>query len=160
ALVAAFRATLEELDDADLLLHVVDAGHPNLHERLIVVKETLGTLGLADRPSLLVFNKADTLAGAEGGALREALGGEFPGAVFTAARTGAGLDALRARLAELAAAGWQHVKVVVPYRDGALVQRVRERGALRGTQYGESGIEIEADVPPDLASELTHRHSA
>jgi GTP-binding protein HflX len=158
-LVAAFRATLEELDDADLLVHVVDVGHPNLHERLIVVKETLASLGLADRTSLLVFNKADTLRGPEGDALREALGAEFPGAVFTSARTGEGLDPLRARLAELAAAGWKHVKVIVPYNDGALVQRVRERGALRATQYGEAGIEIEADVPPDLAHELTHRRS-
>ena len=154
-LVAAFRATLEELDDADLLLHVVDVGHPNLHERLIVVKETLVSLALGERPSLLVFNKADTLHGPEGDALREALAGEFPAAVFTSARTGEGLDALRARLAELSAAGWEHVKVVVPYADGALVQRVRERGSLRNTAYSEAGIEIEADVPPDLAHELT-----
>lgn len=154
-LVAAFRATLEELDDADLLLHVVDVGHPNLHERLIVVKETLVSLALGERPSLLVFNKADTLRGAEGDALREALAGEFPSAVFTSARTGEGLDELRARLAELSAAGWERVKVVVPYADGALVQRVRERGSLRNTAYSEAGIEIEADVPPDLAHELT-----
>ncbi|MEK7863963.1 MAG: GTPase HflX, partial [Chloroflexota bacterium] len=155
ALVAAFRATLEELDDADLLLHVVDVGHPNLHERLIVVKETLASLELAGRPSLLVFNKADTLHGAEGDARREALAAEFPAAVFTSAHTGEGLDALRARLGELAAAGWERVKVVVPYADGALLQRVRERGSLRNTAYSEAGIEIEADVPPDLAHELT-----
>ena len=157
ALVAAFRATLEELDDADLLVHVVDAGHPNLHERLVVVRETLRSLELAERPSLLVFNKADTLRGAEGDAMREALGAEFPTAVFTSAKTGEGLDALRARLGELAAAGWQHVKVTVPYAAGAMVQRVRERGALRGTEYGERGIEIDADVPPDLAAELAHK---
>jgi GTP-binding protein HflX len=156
-LVAAFRATLEELDDADLLVHVVDVGHPNLHERLIVVKETLQSLGLAERPGLVVFNKTDTLRGPEGDALREALGAEFPRAVFTSARTGEGLDELRDQLAKLAAAGWKHVKVTVGYPDGALVQRVRERGALRATEYGERGIEIDADVPPDLAAELTNK---
>ena len=156
-LVAAFRATLEELDDADLLVHVADAGHPNLHERLLVVRETLRTLGLAERPTLVVFNKADTLRGAEGDALREALAGEFPGAVLTSAQNGEGIDALRDRLRELAAAGWKRVKVTLPYSDGALVQRVRERGALRAADYSERGIEIDADVPADLAQELASR---
>ena len=169
ALVAAFRATLEELNDADLLVHVVDAGHPNLHERIAVVGETLKTLGLADRPSLLVFNKVDTLTlakrgplppGAEGAALREALEGEFPGAVFTSAASGVGLERLRACLAEAAARDFKRVRVVVPYTEGALVQRVRERGTLHTTAYSEAGIEIEADVPPDLARELTRRRSA
>ncbi len=156
-LVGAFRATLEELNDADLLVHVVDAGHPNLHERLGVVKETLASLELADRPSLLVFNKMDTLRGAEGDALREALTGEFASAVFCSAQSGAGLDALRVRLGEQAAARWKHIKVVLPYSDGALVQRVRERGQLRAAAYSERGIEIDANVPADLAKELTSR---
>lgn len=157
ALIAAFRATLEELGDADLLVHVADVSHPNLHERLLVVRETLGSLELAARPSLLVFNKADALQGEEGAALREALAAEFPGAVFASAKSGEGLDGLRTRLAELAATGWQRVNVTVAYADGALVQRVRERGALRSTGYGERGIEIDADVPADLAAELASR---
>ncbi len=156
-LVAAFRATLEELADADVLLHVVDVGHPNVHERMTVVRETLAALELADRKTQLVFNKADALRGAEGDALREALGGEFPSALFVSARTGEGVPELRARLAVLAASEWKRVKVVVPYSAGALMQRVRERGALRATAYGERGIEIDADVPPDLAAELTEK---
>ena len=159
-LVAAFRATLEELEDADLLIHVADVVHPNLQERLIVVRETLRSLELADRPSLLVFNRSDMLRGEEGGALREALGAEFPAAIFTSATAGEGLDALRTRLAETSAARFKHVKVVVPYSDGALVQRVRERGQLRAADYSERGIEIDADVPPDLAKELTAKRLA
>ena len=159
-LIAAFRATLAELSDADLLVQVVDVGHPNVHEQMLVVAETLRSLELADRKQQLVFNKADTLRGEEGAALREALGAEFPAALFTSARTGDGIAELRARLAELAAADWKHVKVVVPYNEGALVQRVRERGALRATEYREAGIEIEADVPADLATELTRRRPA
>ncbi len=155
ALIAAFRATLEELNDADLLLHVVDVGHPNLHERMIVVRETLTSLDLASRESLIVFNKADTLRGAEGEALREALGAEFPAAVFVSARTGEGVEALRERLGAVAASRWTKVDVTVPHREGGLLQRVRERGALRKAEYGEAGIHIEADVPADLAAELT-----
>jgi GTP-binding protein HflX len=155
ALIAAFRATLEELNDADLLLHVVDVGHPNLHERMIVVRETLTSLDLASRESLIVFNKADTLRGAEGDALRDALGAEFPAAVFVSAHTGEGVDALRERLGAIAASRWTKVDLTVPHREGGLLQRVRERGKLRSAEYGEAGIHIEADVPADLAAELT-----
>ena len=154
-LIAAFRATLEELNSADLLVHVVDVGHPNLHERMIVVRETLTSLDLASRKTLVVFNKADTLRGPEGEALREALGAEFPAALFVSAHTGEGVDALRERLGAIAASGWTKVDVTVPHREGGLLQRVRERGKLRSADYGEAGIHIEADVPADLAAELT-----
>jgi GTP-binding protein HflX len=153
-LIAAFRATLEELDEADLLVHVVDVGHPNLHERMIVVKETLASLDLASRETLIVFNKADTLRGAEGEALREGLGAEFPAAVFASAQTGDGVDALRERLGAIAASRWTKVDVTVPHREGGLLQRVRERGKLRSADYEEAGIHIKADVPADLAAEL------
>jgi GTP-binding protein HflX len=158
-LVAAFRATLEELNDAHLLVHIVDVGHPNLHERMIVVRETLTALGLASRETLIVFNKADTLRGAEGDALREALGAEFPAAVFVSATTGEGIDALRDRLGSVAASHWTKVDVTLPHREGGMLQRVRERGKLRNAEYGEAGIHIEADVPADLAAELTSRQT-
>jgi GTPase len=158
-LIAAFRATLEELNSADLLVHVVDVGHPNLHERMIVVRETLTSLDLASRKALVVFNKADTLRGPEGDAVREALGAEFPAALFVSAHTGEGVDALRERLGAIAASGWTKVDVTVPHREGGLLQRVRERGKLRNAEYGEAGIHIEADVPADLAAELTSRRT-
>lgn len=158
-LIAAFRATLEELNGADLLVHVVDVGHPNLHERMIVVRETLASLDLASRKTLIVFNKADTLRGPEGDALREALGAEFPAALFVSAQSGDGVNALRERLGAIAASGWTKVDVTVPHREGGLLQRVRERGKLRSADYGEAGIHIEADVPADLAAELTSRQT-
>jgi GTP-binding protein HflX len=153
-LVAAFHATLEELHDADLLVHVVDASHPNLRERLGVVGDTVRSLGLADRPTLLVLNKADALRGAEGETLREALASEFPAAVFTSALTGAGLAELRERLAAAAARGWRRVTVRLPYSAGGVIQRIRERGALHRADYGEAGIDVEAEVPPAFAAEL------
>ncbi len=153
-LVAAFRATLEELEEADLLLHVVDVSHPNLHERMAVVGQTLRDLGLADRPSLIVMNKADALRGSEGDALREALSGEFPGAVFVSARGGEGLEELRDSLAAAASRGWRPVTVRLPYSAAGLLQRIREHGNLRRADYGEAGIEVEAEVPPAFATEL------
>jgi len=154
ALIAAFRATLEELADADLLVHVVDVAHPNVHERMRVVAETLRSLELADRPRLLVFNQTDRLRGAEGGALREALAAEFPAAVFVSALRAEGLDALRERLASAARARWKRVDATLPHAAGALVQRIRQRGALHRVDYEERGIRIEAEVPPDLAAEI------
>ncbi|HVR88577.1 MAG TPA: GTPase HflX [Candidatus Limnocylindria bacterium] len=154
-LLAAFRGTLEELSDADLLVHVADVSHPNLHELMRVVSDTLRTLELADRPRLLVLNKADALRGPEGEALREALGAEFPKAIFASARTGDGAEAIRGRLAEEARARWTSVQVVLPYETGgAMLQRIRERGVLRREDYSERGIDVEADVPPGLAAEL------
>jgi GTP-binding protein HflX len=154
ALVAAFRATLEELADADLLVHVADVAHPSLHERVQVVDDTLRALGLEHRPRLLVLNQTDRLRGDEGNARREELAAEFPAAVFASALRGEGLDALRARLAERAAASWRRIRTTLPYQAGALVQRIRARGALRRADYEESGIRIEADVPPELAAEI------
>ena len=154
-LVAAFRATLEELADADLLVHVADVSHPNVHERMRVVKDTLATLGLATRPQLLVFNKADAPRGPEGDALREALGAEFPNALLVSGRTGEGIDTLRGRLAEAARASWMTIRLTLPYdRGSAIIQRIRERGALRREEYSEAGIDVEAEVPADLAAEL------
>lgn len=155
ALVAAFKATLEELEDADLLVHVVDAAHPNLHERIGVVNDTLAGLGLEARPRLMVLNKTDALRAGEGEALREALGAEFPEAIFVSARTGAGIDVLRERLARAARADWTAVTVTLPYdTGGALVQRIREHGTLQQVEYGEGGIRVEAEVPAALAAAL------
>jgi len=161
ALVAAFRATLEELNDADLLVHVVDVSHPNAHERMRVVDETLRSLGLGSlraqgplQPKLLVFNQTDRLRGGAGAALREALAAEFPAAIFVSALRGEGLDALRERLAAAATARWKRIDATLPYAAGALVQRIRQRGALRRAAYGERGIRIEAEVPPELAAEI------
>ena len=101
-----------------------------------------------------MFNQTDRLRGEEGEGLREALGAEFPAAVFTSALKGEGLDTLRARLGEAAAASWKRVKTTLPYHAGALVQQIRTRGSLRRVDYEEAGIRIEADVPPELAAEI------
>src|SRR2546428_8808054 len=86
-LVAAFRATLDELREADLLIHVADVASPELHAEMRTVAAVLGELGLGDRPRLVLFNKVDLLAEGE---LRGSLAEEFPAALFVSARTCAG----------------------------------------------------------------------
>ncbi len=101
-LVAAFRATLEELEEADLLLHVIDITHPNAAEQAEVVERTLAELGLAHKPRIAVFNKVDRLAGGDGALPDEAIVQEFlpyirqwqPRAVLVSALRGWGLEEL------------------------------------------------------------------
>jgi GTP-binding protein HflX len=98
-LVAAFRATLEELSDADVLVHLVDITHPNAEEQYATVERTLEDLGLAGKPRIVAFNKVDLLTSAEGepGVVRELEGSlhiEHPEAVLISAGKGWNLDSL------------------------------------------------------------------
>ena len=155
ALVAAFRATLEELGLADVLVHIADVASPELHAEMKTVDAVLADLELADRPRLVVFNKIDLLS--DDPSRRQALAAEFPAAHFVSARTAEGLPELREALRQEASAGWRRIRVTIPYESSALLQRVRERGALLREEYGETGITLEANVPPDLAGELRGR---
>ena len=116
-LVDAFEATLQEAVDADLLLHVVDAANPNHPEQIAEVQRVLASIGAADVPQLLVFNKLDALAPSRRPTRlvdRFELDGQLVARVFASARTGDGLPALRAQLA--VAAG----RVVAPQQPAAL----------------------------------------
>ncbi len=108
-LVAAFRATLEELEEADLLLHVVDITHPSAAQQSQTVDDTLAALGLEDKPAVTALNKVDLLAKRDGGSIaslgelngyEESLAEHRPEAVLVSAERGWGLDELRARIAD------------------------------------------------------------
>ena len=143
ALVAAFRSTLSEARDADLLLHVVDAADPLRDERVAQVNEVLAEIGAADLPQVLVFNKIDRV---EGGAPRLDRPAEGPPRVWLSARDGVGLDLLRDAIGEVL--GLQRVqgRVHVPSRAGRLRARLHELGAVRGEQAGDDGWEIQVDL--------------
>lgn len=93
-LIAAFRATLEELEGADLLLHVVDGSHPQIYHQIDAVTETLNELGLEEKSILLIFNKTDKISPAH----RKELSDAFPDAAFISARSGYGLQDLKAKI--------------------------------------------------------------
>ncbi|MEW5990799.1 MAG: GTPase HflX [Chloroflexota bacterium] len=150
-LVDAFRATLEEVNRADVLLEVVDAADAHFAEHRITVQTVLDELGAGDKPRLVVFNKADLLDAA-------ARNGDTPapaiaGAVFVSALTGFGLETLRAELAALLASLWVAVDVHVPYAAGELLARVRERGTVE-LEYGNRDVRVTGRVAPALAGEL------
>lgn len=155
-LVAAFRATLEELEDADVLLHVLDISHPNAEQHRATVEQVLRELGVDRTPTVLVLNKVDLLYPDAGeGALRLAereYGG--PGVVPIAAARGWGLDRLLAAVQQALVAGWQRVRVTIPYGQEGIVSQVRQRGRVDREDYTDRGICLEARVPPDLAGAL------
>ena len=150
-LVDAFRATLEEVNRADVLIEVVDASDPHREEHRTTVQTVLDELGAGDKPRVVALNKADLVE-------RTALDGSAPapavgGAVLVSALTGFGLDTLRAEIAAVLASLWMDVDVALPYAAGELLARVRERGTVE-IEYGERDVRISGRVAPALAGEL------
>jgi GTP-binding protein HflX len=150
-LVDAFRATLEEVNRADVLVEVVDAADPHFAEHRLTVQAVLDELGAGAKPRLVAFNKADLLAPA-------ARHGEVPapaigGSCFVSALTGYGIDTLRAETAALLASLWVDVDVALPYTAGELLARVRERGTI-DIDYRSRDVRVHGRMAPALASEL------
>jgi GTP-binding protein HflX len=149
-LVDAFRATLEEVTRADVLVEVVDASDDHATEHRATVQTVLDELGAGDKPRLTAFNKADLLfPGADGDRPAPAVAGS----VLVSAATGFGLDTLRAEMAALLASLWEEVDVEVPYAAGELLARVRERGTVE-VEYGERSVRVHGRMAPSMAGEL------
>jgi GTP-binding protein HflX len=150
-LVDAFRATLEEVNRADVLLEVVDASDPHAAEHRATVQTVLDELGAGDKPRLVAFNKADLVeqAARNGDAPAPAISGS----VLVSALSGFGMDTLRAEIAALLASLWVDVDVQVPYAAGELLARVRERGTIE-LDYGERDVRVSGRIAPSLAGEL------
>jgi GTPase len=144
-LIAAFRATLEELQDAHLLLHVVDTAHPNAREQQEAVQTILEELGLKDKPSLLVLNKADLLTGPVD--LAEDWGVDVEDAVVVSAATGFGIGALKARIARRLGMEVREVEVDLPLSAGRLVAVFRREGFLIREEYRTHGVRLHGHLP-------------
>jgi GTPase len=153
-LVEAFRSTLEEVVDADLLVHVVDGADVNPLAQISAVRQVISEV-ITDHhgdpaPELIVVNKVDAASGLGLAKLRRAL----PGAMFVSAHTGDGVEALRRRMAELAVPTDTAVDVVIPYDRGDLVSRVHADGRVQQTEHNSDGTRIKARVPAALAASL------
>jgi GTPase len=163
-LVEAFRSTLEEVVDADLLVHVVDGSDVSPLAQINAVREVINDVvtGAAPAatsgpvhdgqpaPELVVVNKIDAASDLALAKLRRAL----PGAAFVSARTGDGLDQLRQRMGQLATPAEVIVDVTIPYHRGDLVSRVHADGRVDATEHNPDGTRIKARVPIPLAASL------
>jgi GTP-binding protein HflX len=146
-LVEAFRATLEEVMRADLLLEVVDASDPDFVGQQDAVQAVLDELGAGDKPRITVYNKIDLLppdAGERPASERTA---------FVSAVTGEGLDALRHKVADALRSQMVAVNAVIPYERGELVARARSSGDV-SEAYEAGGVRVSGHLPASIASEL------
>ncbi len=149
-LVEAFRSTLEEVADADLVVHVVDGAHPDPEEQVRAVREVLAEVGADKVPELLVVNKIDTAD--EETLLR--LKRAWPDAVFGSARSGQGIDELRAAIEARLPRPPVEVAALVPYDRGELVARAHRRGEVLASEHVDGGTLLRVRVDEMLAAEL------
>src|SRR5215472_11665078 len=150
-LVDAFRSTLEEVADADLILHVVDGSDADPQAQMSAVRQVLAEIGAADVPEIVVINKADTADPIE----VKGLEAKERGCVVVSALTGAGIEDLLAVVDARLPRRDQEIRVLVPYGRGDLVARAHQEGEVLAVRHAAEGTELTARVPPGLAAELT-----
>lgn len=146
-LVAAFRATLEEIVEADLILHVVDITHPNAAEQAAVVNETLALLGAQDVPQLVALNKIDRLENPE--LATEALA-QYPNSLAVSAKTGYGLEALLNRIEGVIQLSGRRMRLMIPYQRGDLVSLLYKHAIIEQETHEPGGTRLEVHVPRHL----------
>lgn len=147
ALVAAFRATLEEIADADLLLHVVDVTHPNATAQAEAVHQTLAEIEADHIPMLTALNKIDRLSDPE--RAQQSLAG-FPNAVGISALTGQGIGDLLNMVAQSLYGTYSPIKVRLPYGEGSLIALFHEQGQVAQIEQDSSGVTIQGRLPGRL----------
>ncbi len=151
-LVEAFRATLEEVTRADILLEVVDLADPRAHEHRRTVQTVLDELGAGHKPRIVALNKAD-LADASVEAQASVVGRADRYVVRISALTGQGIEKTQEQMSAALAELWLEVRLILPYSAGELLARVRERGAV-AFEYRDEDVLVEGRVPPSLVEAL------
>jgi GTP-binding protein HflX len=150
-LVAAFRATLEELESANLLLHVVDVSSKRASERAEVVEEVLEELGVADRPVLMVMNKADLLADSAAELERTLPEARASDCVVTSGELGWNMDELLERIETMLERGFLRLRVRIPYEKAALVDLFHRKGSIATERHTDKGTLITGSLPARFA---------
>ena len=148
-LIEAFKSTLEEAKYADIIIHVVDVSNPRMDEQMYVVYDTLRQMGAEGKPVITLFNKQDRLE-------KEESHKDFQAdySIATSAKTGQGLDKLKAALLEIIRRDQIYVERLYPFADAGQIQMIRSKGQLLSEEYLPEGIQIKAYVPQDVYGKL------
>jgi len=150
-LVEAFKATLEEVVQAELLLHVVDISHPQAEEQIVAVNKVLEEIGAADKRTLMVFNKTDRF---NTGELLARCRDRFPTGVGVSAKTGAGFPELLAALGNELRPVRDFVELAIPHEAAGVVARLHEVGQVVERDYDVKVARFKARIPPHLRAEF------
>jgi GTPase len=148
-LVAAFRATLEEIAEADLLLHVVDVTHINASEQAKSVHQTLEDIGAGNIPVLTVLNKVDQLRDPQ--AAQNVLA-DFPNSVAISALKGEGIKELLRKIEAELFEAYVDVRVKLPYQEGQLISLFHEQGQVESVEHGRGGVVMNGQLPGRLVA--------
>ena len=149
-LVEAFKATLEEVVQADLLLHVVDISHPQAEEQIEAVNLVLAEIGAAAKPTLMIFNKIDRLTGSVSAVMRE----KYPHAVSLSARTGEGVTPLLAEIGTQLRPVREFLDLRVPLEKAAVLARIHAVGQVVTSRYSGKTARFKVRIPPHLQQEF------
>ena len=150
-LIESFKATLEEVSEADLLIHIVDVSHPRVDEQMQAVDTVIKELDAFGKQTVIVFNKIDNLQNRE---LAESFVNRFPGSVPISARTGEGVNKLVDALEEALSSWRLRSRFRIPANESALIAEIHRVGHVLELRYEGSDALIVAHVPPDLAQKL------
>ena len=151
-LVEAFRSTLEEVADADVILHVVDASHPDPEGQIRAVREVIADLDARRIPEIIVLNKAD----AADPFILERMRQREPNHIIVSARTGEGIDELKQKIADTIPRPSLEVKLLIPYNHGEVISRLHAWDAeMKSTAFVSDGTFVTALVREDVAAELS-----
>lgn len=149
-LVEAFRSTIEEVAGADLVVHVVDASHPDPASQIQAVREVFADVDADGVPELIVFNKADLVSAED----LLVLSANYPGSIAVSAHTGAGVEELLDRISARIPRPTVPVQVLLPFDRGDLVSRFHTWGEVNELAYTEHGTHVRGKVREDFAGEL------
>ena len=150
-LVEAFKATLEEVVEADLLIHVVDSSHPNAPQQMDAVNAVLAEIGAQEKPTLMVFNKTDKAGAAE---LAAMYCQQFPKAVAVSARRKVGFEALFAELGAMLKPIREFVEIRIPHHDQKAMSRLHSVAQVVEQDYSGDEARFRARIPPHVRHEF------
>lgn len=154
-LIEAFSATLEELQEADLLLHVVDITSPELGKLMSSVNDILFRLEINEKQQVVIFNKIDALAGQEFTALKQKLSREYPSSVFISAEKMQGITKLQEKIKSELKPAEIRMKLFIPYDRWPSIHRLHEKSKVLSIEYKEQYVQVEAEVKEKFARELS-----
>jgi GTP-binding protein HflX len=150
-LIAAFRATLEEVTEADLIVQVLDASSPSVAEQAATVDQILGELGAADKPRVVALNKVDLLGPASRRRAVGSLASRYPGAVAISAINRAGFPQLLAAMDQASRGDTVPLEILVPYGSEGVLAALRKVGGVERTEYVEGGTKAWGWAPRHAA---------
>lgn len=146
-LIESFKATLEEVVNADILLHVIDISHPKITECVLAVKAVLKDLGIEDKPVINILNKKDKISDS---ALLGSIGRQFDSPIMISAVTGEGLDELIRGLSLELSGMMTRIKIILPHAEMKNYSLIRRYGKILKEEYRKDGVYVDAKIPVKL----------